>query len=101
MKHPLGVTFTVPPGHEAAGVYEDPDGVEVFESDDPYLLEDGVSLQPPVGTNQSIQIISSTATGFTVRVISRAVMSVLSLEVLAGAATGVSGASVVVTVVEA
>lgn len=46
MKHPLGVTFTVPPGHEATGVYEDPDGVEVFESDTPYLLSDGVSLQP-------------------------------------------------------
>lgn len=60
-----------------------------------------VLVQPPSWTNHSIQIISSTVSGFTVRVLSRAVLSVLALEVLAGAATGVSGASVVVTVVEA
>lgn len=38
MKHPLGVTFTVPPGHEATGVYEVEGGIEVFETDTPYLL---------------------------------------------------------------
>lgn len=47
-KQPLGVTFIVPDGQEATGVYEDPNGIEVFEADEPYLLEDGVSLQSPL-----------------------------------------------------
>lgn len=48
MKQPLGITFTVPPGQEATGVYESEDGIEVFETDDPYLLSDGQSLTPPL-----------------------------------------------------
>lgn len=43
-KEPLGITFVVPAGQEATGVYEDPDGVDVFETDTPYLLSDGVTL---------------------------------------------------------
>lgn len=48
MKQPLGITFTVPPGQEATGVYESEDGIEVFEIDDPYLLSDGQSLASPL-----------------------------------------------------
>jgi hypothetical protein len=47
-KQPLGVTLIVPNGQEATGVYEDENGVAVFETDIPYLLDDDVSLQPPL-----------------------------------------------------
>lgn len=47
-KQPLGVTFNVPAGQEATGVYEAESGIEAFETDAPYLLSDGVSLQPPL-----------------------------------------------------
>lgn len=47
-KQPLGVTLIVPVGREATGVYTDPNGVEVFTTDTPYTLSDGVSLQPPL-----------------------------------------------------
>lgn len=47
-KQPLGVTFIVPNGQEATGVYEDENGVAVFETDEPYLLDDDVSLQHPL-----------------------------------------------------
>ena len=47
-KQPLGVTFTVPAGQEATGVYEAGGGVDVFEADDPYILEDGQTLMPPL-----------------------------------------------------
>jgi len=47
-KQSLGVTFIVPDGQDATGVYEDENGVAVFETDEPYLLDDGVSLQPPL-----------------------------------------------------
>ena len=45
---PLGITFIVPDGQEAIGVYEADGGAEVFETDSPYLLSDGVTLQPPL-----------------------------------------------------
>jgi len=45
---PLGITFIVPDGQEATGVYEADGGAEVFETDSPYLLSDGVTLQPPL-----------------------------------------------------
>lgn len=48
MKQPLGITYSIPDGQEATGVYEDPDGIEVFETSIPYTLSDGVSLQPPL-----------------------------------------------------
>lgn len=48
LKQPLGVTFIVPNGQEATGVYEDENGVAVFETDSPYILDDDVSLQPPL-----------------------------------------------------
>lgn len=47
-KQPLGVTFTVPDGQEATGVYEAESGTVVFETDAPYMLEDEKSLQPPL-----------------------------------------------------
>lgn len=47
-KEPLGVTFTVPDGQEATGVYEADGGADVFIADAPYLLSDGVSRQPPL-----------------------------------------------------
>lgn len=47
-KQPLGVTFNVPAGQEATGVYDDPNGVEAFETDTPYLLDGERSLQPPL-----------------------------------------------------
>lgn len=47
-KQPLGVTLIVPPGQSATPVYLDPDGIETFATDDPYLLDDGRSLMPPL-----------------------------------------------------
>lgn len=47
-RQPLGITFSAVPGKTTVGVYEDEAGVGVFETDDPYLLEDGVSLESPV-----------------------------------------------------
>lgn len=47
-KQPLGVTLIVPPGQAATPVYLDLDGVETFATDDPYLMEDGRSLMPPL-----------------------------------------------------
>lgn len=47
-KEPLGITFIIPDGQEATGLYEVEGGIEVFETDTPYLLSDGVSLQPPL-----------------------------------------------------
>lgn len=48
LRQPLGITFIVPDGQEATGVYEDENGIAVFETDEPYLLDDGKSLQPPL-----------------------------------------------------
>lgn len=47
-KEPLGITFTIPDGQEATGVYEDAAGIEVFVSDDPYLTSDAKGLQAPL-----------------------------------------------------
>lgn len=47
-KQELGITLIVPPGQEATGVYEDPEGVQVFETDTPYVLSDGKSLSDPL-----------------------------------------------------
>lgn len=47
-REPLGISFIVPAGQEATGVYEDTAGVEVFETDAPYLLSDGKSLAAPL-----------------------------------------------------
>ncbi len=45
---PIGVTFVVPENQEAIGVYESENGIEVFETDAPYLLSDGKSLVNPL-----------------------------------------------------
>lgn len=47
-KEPLGITFDVLSDQEAIGVYEDENGVDVFETDAPYLLSDGKSLEAPL-----------------------------------------------------
>lgn len=47
-KPPLGVTLTVPDGQEATGFYNDPDGVEAFITDEPYLVDDGLQSPLPV-----------------------------------------------------
>jgi hypothetical protein len=47
-KEPLGITFVVPDGQEATGVYEVEGGIEIFETDTPYLLSDGITLMPPL-----------------------------------------------------
>lgn len=44
----LGVTLNVPDHVEPLGVYEAADGIEVFETDTPYLLSDGRSLARPL-----------------------------------------------------
>lgn len=43
-KQPLGVTV----GEGGTGVYEHEAGIEVFQTDTPYLLADGVSLAAPL-----------------------------------------------------
>lgn len=45
MKSPLGVTYNVPAGQEATGVYNDPEGLTAFFSDEPYL-SGGALLSP-------------------------------------------------------
>jgi hypothetical protein len=45
MKSPLGVTYNVPEGQEATGVYNDPEGLAAFVSNEPYL-SGGVLLSP-------------------------------------------------------
>lgn len=47
-KQPLGVTFNVPSGQDATGVYESDDGVDIFYTETPYTLSDEQSLQPPL-----------------------------------------------------
>lgn len=47
MKQKLGIT-TNHQARDATGVYESPIGIEVFETDDPYLLSDGKSLASPL-----------------------------------------------------
>lgn len=48
MKQPLGITFVVPGDCDATGVYQSDGGVDVFETDAPYLLNDGTSLTRPI-----------------------------------------------------
>ena len=43
-KQPLGITV----GEVGTGVYEHEAGIEVFQTDTPYLLTDGVSLAAPL-----------------------------------------------------
>lgn len=47
-RQPLGITLNTPTGQEATGVYQDENGVEVFVTNEPYLLEDGRSLSSPL-----------------------------------------------------
>lgn len=44
----MGITFTVPAGVDPVPVYEAEGGIEVFETDDPYLLSDTKTLRAPV-----------------------------------------------------
>lgn len=45
---PLGITYVVPDGQEAIGVYEAEGGVPVALADDPYVISDGTSLEAPI-----------------------------------------------------
>lgn len=47
-KEPIGITFIVPDNEDPIGVYESDGGIEVFETDEPYLLSDGKSLVDPM-----------------------------------------------------
>lgn len=48
MKQKLGITTAKSEAADVLGVYESPNGVEVFETDAPYLLSDGDSLMSPI-----------------------------------------------------
>lgn len=60
-----------------------------------------VSPEPPSVANRSWVTVSSTATGFSLRLVERAVLSVLALEVLAGTPTPVPSIAVRAMVVAA
>lgn len=44
----IGVTTTVPEGQSPVPVYQDNSGLETFETDAPYLLSNGLSLEAPL-----------------------------------------------------
>lgn len=44
----IGVTLSVPDGVDPVGVYEADNGLVTFESNAPYTLSDGVTIQHPV-----------------------------------------------------
>lgn len=48
MSEPIGVTLEAVEGQESVAVYESDTGLDVFSTDVPYLLSDGVSLQDPM-----------------------------------------------------
>ena len=48
MAEPIGVTLDEVEGQESVAVYESDTGLDVFSTDVPYLLSDGVSLQAPM-----------------------------------------------------
>lgn len=55
---------------------------------------------PPPSSDMSWVLVSSTATGFSIRLVQRAVLTVLALQVLAGTVTNVVGSPARVLVVE-
>lgn len=55
---------------------------------------------PPPSSDMSWVLVSSTAAGFSIRLVQRAVLTVLALQVLAGTVTNVSGSPARVLVVE-
>lgn len=59
-----------------------------------------VHLEEPTVAGQSWIMISNTTTGFSARLVARATLTVLALEVLAGAVTNVVGAACKATVIE-
>lgn len=65
-----------------------------------YPATPNVQPGPPPSSDMSWVLVSSTATGFTLRLVQRAVLTVLSLQVLAGTVTNVAGSSAKVLVVE-
>ena len=48
MKTPLGITYTIPEGKSATGVYQAEGGIESFETDAPYLAGGGSALTSPL-----------------------------------------------------
>lgn len=45
---PVGISSTPPDGQELIGAYESPTGIEVFQSETPYLSSDGKTLLAPI-----------------------------------------------------
>lgn len=66
----------------------------------PFPAIPNVQPEPPLLSNQMWVKVSSTANGFQLRLVQRASLTVLTLEVLAAAVTNVAGASARVLVVE-
>ena len=48
MRDSIGVTYLVPDGQEPIPVYEVDGGIEVFVTDEPYILSDGLCLESPI-----------------------------------------------------
>lgn len=65
-----------------------------------YPATPNVQPGPPPSSDMSWVLVSSTAAGFSIRLVQRAVLTVLSLQVLAGTVTSVAGTSAKVLVVE-
>lgn len=66
-----------------------------------FAARPSVQPEPPANANQTWVVVSSTATGFSLRLVQRAAVTLLSVEVLLAATTNVSGASVRVVVIAA
>lgn len=66
----------------------------------PFSVVPNVQPGPPPSSDMSWVLVSSTTTGFSLRLVQRAVLTVLSLQVLAGTVTSVAGSPARVLVVE-
>jgi hypothetical protein len=65
-----------------------------------YPVTPNVQPGPPPSSDMSWVLVSSTTTGFSIRLVQRATLTVLSLQVLAGTVTNVTGSPARVLVVE-
>lgn len=66
----------------------------------PFSVVPNVQPGPPPSSDMSWVLVSSTTAGFSLRLVQRAVLTVLSLQVLAGTVTNVAGSPARVLVVE-
>lgn len=67
----------------------------------PFAVAPNVQPGPPPSADMSWVLVSSTATGCSLRLVQRATLTVLSLQVLAGTVTNVAGSPAKILVVEA